>query len=326
MRLLFSLIVIGLLCNPSIALSANIGKVENINVSGQQLLITHSNCQLREPKNSAQKLILVLANCAETQGILNDVSTLIKTIQWAAHENSTLWVVITWQQQAQPYQITSEINQFIIDFAIDEKNTLQANNALPPLLKVNDILLVIPLEKVDIQAFIEHSIGYLPKDVMRDGLPQFGSVRSDWEGSARKHLGYDIYFNHINVLAAANGKVNIVAGGQRAGLYVKLTHSDTVQTVYVHLSQIFVVEGQMVRQGQIIGRIDAAVGNAVEPQLHFELKIENESVDPLPYIKQFYAKNPYLIEQIAKYEAQFESLTQQRKKQVDEYLKNKALP
>ncbi len=323
MRLLFSLLLIGLLCSPPIALSANIGKLENINMSGQQLLITHNNCQLREPKSSAQKLILILANCTATQGILNDVSSSIKAIQWAAHENSTLWIVITWQQQAQPYQITSEINQFIVNFETDEKNTLQASYALPPLLKVNNVLLTIPLEKVDIQAFIEHSIGYLPKDVMRDGLPQFGSVRSDWEGSARKHLGYDIYFNHINVLAAANAKVNIVAGGQRAGLYVKLTHSDTVQTVYVHLSQIFVIEGQIVQQGQIIGRIDEAVGNAVEPQLHFELKVENESVDPLPYIKQFYTQTPSLIEQIEKYEAQFEILTQQRKKQVDEYLKNK---
>jgi murein DD-endopeptidase MepM/ murein hydrolase activator NlpD len=159
----------------------------------------------------------------------------------------------------------------------------------------------IPLENMNIEEFLDRSIGYIPRYLIQDGLPHFGSKRDDWKRQTRKHKGYDIYINHINVIAAADGIVTKVRKTSRAGLYVKLLHPAQVYTLYIHLTRAKVKRGQRVKRGQIIGRIDAASGNAMEPQLHFEIKPYNNSINPLPLIENSYYNNNLIIKKIHDY-------------------------
>lgn len=46
----------------------------------------------------------------------------------------------------------------------------------------NSILFQIPLQDMLIDEFLLRSIGYVPSDFIRDGLPHFGSKRDDWKG------------------------------------------------------------------------------------------------------------------------------------------------
>ena len=81
----------------------------------------------------------------------------------------------------------------------------------------------------------------MPRDVVRDGLPHFGSLRDDWQGQgkARKHLGYDIYVDNSNVLAMADGVVTRVSGGNLARItsynvcYTKLLRAGLTRLAYV---------------------------------------------------------------------------------------------
>lgn len=95
-------------------------------------------------------------------------------------------------------------------------------------------------------------------------------------------------------------------------MYVKLHHGDEIYTVYVHLRSVAVKERQIVKQGDVLGMIDGAAGNAVTPQLHFEIKIDDISVDPLPFIETFYRKDTQLIDKINRYKEQLRTLEQQR--------------
>jgi murein DD-endopeptidase MepM/ murein hydrolase activator NlpD len=131
---------------------------------------------------------------------------------------------------------------------------------------------------------IDRSLAYTPQDVVRDGLPYFGSVRDDWMGTPRPHKGLDIYVDKVPVQAAAKGIITGVGFGERAGGWAKIDHGNGVETVYVHVSRLTVEAGDDVAKGQRIATVDGAVGNAVEPQLHFELRLDGESVDPVPYI------------------------------------------
>ena len=52
------------------------------------------------------------------------------------------------------------------------------------------------------------------------------------------------------------------------------------------LSEILVEEGQTVTKGQVIGK-SGETGRATGPHLHYEVKMDNEFVDPLDYISDF---------------------------------------
>lgn len=102
------------------------------------------------------------------------------------------------------------------------------------------------------------------------------------------------------VVAAADGKVTIAGidpeNTNRAyGNMIRITHVGGVSTLYAHLSQILVSEGDTVSAGDVIGQI-GSTGSSTGPHLHFELRknstctwdgrvgqIGNCTVDPTPY-------------------------------------------
>jgi hypothetical protein len=149
---------------------------------------------------------------------------------------------------------------------------------------VRGIKLYSPLAALDAERLVDRSLGYTPRDMMRDGLPHFGSTRDDWKDASRPHKGIDIYVDKTFVQAVAKGRVVGVGDGARAGGWVKIDHGKGVETVYVHVSEMRVSAGDNVARCLHIATIDGASGNAVEPQLHFELRLDGESVDPVPYI------------------------------------------
>jgi hypothetical protein len=188
------------------------------------------------------------------------------------------------------------------------------------LFSLSGQIFQIPLKDMLINEFIDKSIGYIPKDIIRDGLPHFGSKRDDWLGKMRIHKGYDIYIDKWDVVAAATGTVAKIGHSQRAGLYVKLHHGAKLYTVYVHIRQALVKTGQTVKAGELIGRIDGAVGNASSPQLHFELKINDNSVDPLPLIEAFHQADSALLTKIIDYKQKLEIASERRDRIVKKFL------
>jgi murein DD-endopeptidase MepM/ murein hydrolase activator NlpD len=74
------------------------------------------------------------------------------------------------------------------------------------------------------------------------------------------------------VLAAYAGQVAIADWLGGYGLTVVLEHAEgTAETLYGHLSELFVKEGEKVKQGDVIGLV-GSTGNSTGPHLHFELR------------------------------------------------------
>jgi len=301
------------------------------------LTIDAPHCTLQQPIPSAKKLILPLADCSTSSGEIEVENNLLTKIHWAQHDPQTVWIVAAFSNEYQ-FNLISSVNPYIIclptcetpkDQSLTlEKASTDSKKQLLNLAEDMEMLFLfhglsfrIPLENMLIDEFLDRSIGYTPKDVIRDGLPHFGSRRDDWKGKPRLHEGYDIYADNINVLASVAGTVVKIGKSYNAGLYVKLQHPSDLYTVYVHLNQATVQEGQSVVMGEIIGKIKGSSGNAVEPQLHFELKVEDEGIDPLPLIEDFYKNNHLIIQKISKYKELLLVKVQERDQKVQKLLK-----
>ena len=104
-------------------------------------------------------------------------------------------------------------------------------------------------------------------------------------GSWLMHAGKDLAAPEgTPVVASLSGRVVMsgLAGGY--GLAVEIEHdSPRRRTLYGHLSELYVKEGQRVKQGEVIGRV-GSTGLSTGPHLHFELRVPQDggwvAVDP----------------------------------------------
>lgn len=88
------------------------------------------------------------------------------------------------------------------------------------------------------------------------------------------------------VIAPANGYIRLVGtvdqGFRLHGNMIGLDHGQGVVSVYLHLSQIYVKEGDFVTAGQTIGAI-GATGAVTGPHLHWGLYVNGEAIDPVAW-------------------------------------------
>lgn len=101
------------------------------------------------------------------------------------------------------------------------------------------------------------------------------------------HKGIDIAGNTgDDVLVAMDGEVIYAQyndGGY--GNLIMVKHEDNMITYYGHLNGFYVKVGDKVKKGEVIGAI-GNTGFSTGPHLHFELRVNNEPVDPTNYIVQ----------------------------------------
>ena len=84
-------------------------------------------------------------------------------------------------------------------------------------------------------------------------------------------------------MAGASGKV-IFAGWQNGyGQLVVVDHGGGLTTRYGHLSHTDVIEGQAVSRAELLGRV-GSTGRSTGPHLHYEVRINEEPVNPLQYL------------------------------------------
>ncbi|MDW7659657.1 MAG: peptidoglycan DD-metalloendopeptidase family protein [Bacillota bacterium] len=109
----------------------------------------------------------------------------------------------------------------------------------------------------------------------------------------RMHTGVDLGGKYGNpIVAAASGTVLLVVnpregsntGGSGYGNYIVISHGDGLSTLYAHLKNTLVKTGQSVKAGDKIATC-GSTGASTGPHLHFEVRVNGNPVNPLPYIR-----------------------------------------
>ena len=100
------------------------------------------------------------------------------------------------------------------------------------------------------------------------------------------HPGLDFTaWSGAPVGAAAPGRVVFAAYDPSGyGNLVEVAHGAGVVSMYAHMSSVSVRVGQRVATGTRVGRV-GATGEATGPHLHFEVRVRDAAVDPLPSLR-----------------------------------------
>lgn len=110
------------------------------------------------------------------------------------------------------------------------------------------------------------------------------------DGDWRYHSGIDVSMSGAygkNIVATRAGTVILSSleseSGTGYGNYIIIDHGDGYTSLYGHCSALLVSQGQHVSRGQIIARV-GSTGWSTGPHLHFEVRYNGETVDPLDYV------------------------------------------
>lgn len=126
---------------------------------------------------------------------------------------------------------------------------------------------------------------------MPEMAPLFGKMTSGFghrrwrrSGHSENHQGVDIAVPRgTPVYAPAEGVVTHAAWKGDYGNMVELDHGTGYTTRFGHLSQMDVEVGDRVMKGQIIGEV-GSTGRSTGPHLHYEVRFQGTSVDPIDYL------------------------------------------
>lgn len=161
---------------------------------------------------------------------------------------------------------------------------LDANDLRSQAIDVGQVLFVPGgrLNETELRIILGELFAWPTRGTFTSG---FGMRADPFTGLPRFHNGIDMA-NAIGtpIRAAASGRVvHIESQIGNYGRFVIVRHPDGFQTLYAHLNDFSVRNGQYVDRGQILGRM-GNTGRSTGPHLHFSVIHNGTFVDPLRYL------------------------------------------
>jgi len=135
---------------------------------------------------------------------------------------------------------------------------------------------IMPMTQAELKLRLGKLIGRhldftFPLSVPAPITSMFGWRIHPISGNPRFHRGIDFGAPlGTPIVAAKAGRVEVADFMDGYGLTVILRHPTTQQTLYGHMSQVFVKPGEVVKKGQLLGLV-GSTGNSTGPHLHFEV-------------------------------------------------------
>jgi murein DD-endopeptidase MepM/ murein hydrolase activator NlpD len=134
---------------------------------------------------------------------------------------------------------------------------------------------------------MSYNISYTPL-----GLPFHGSITSTFGARENPFGGSDLETHKgLDIKGPMGGQVKAMAkgevefAGQKSGFgnCIILKHGNGFETLYGHLSKIFVRVGQQINIGQQIGAI-GSTGRSTGPHLHYEVHRYGQKINPQSFL------------------------------------------
>jgi len=160
------------------------------------------------------------------------------------------------------YQRNNSLDSLMIEFDSLKTNYINLNKA------IDNLPLNTPLKTIIID-------------------DKYGYRRDPFTKKRRFHNGVDLNGNSKDtVYATGIGVIKKSSWNMGYGRCVVIEHKDKFQTLYAHLSKIFVVVGDSVKINDPIGRI-GSTGRTTGSHLHYEIIRNGKTLNPCGFLELF---------------------------------------
>ena len=145
--------------------------------------------------------------------------------------------------------------------------------------KLEEVISAVSIMDIDVNELLSKNIDIIVP-VKGTITSRYGVREQIFDNVNPYHTGIDIANkNNTEILSATEG---VVVKTEKMNKYYGNNieiEKNGVKFKYAHLNKIQVKEGDIVKQGEIIGLM-GSTGMSTGPHLHFEIKINNRTVDP----------------------------------------------
>lgn len=188
-------------------------------------------------------------------------------------------------------KLTESIKVSLADFSLGEvvkapdlsESGFSNNVALSNIRKNDNPILNKAMVSLTLRPYFANAFSY-PLSKIETGGFSFGKFISFTKYKIQ-HLGVDLRASKdTNILAINDGKVVLTANLSNYGKTIIVDHGFNIFSLYLHLDEFKVTEGEMVKRGQRIG-LSGDTGYATAPHLHFSMRVGNSRIDPIEFIK-----------------------------------------
>lgn len=122
--------------------------------------------------------------------------------------------------------------------------------------------------------------------------PSYTRISSEYGNRMHPILGVQKFHNGLDmaapggspILAAYDGKVVAADYSSSMGNYVMIDHGDSLYTIYMHASALYVSKGAEVSKGDKIAAV-GSTGRSTGNHLHFSVRLNGSYVNPWNYLK-----------------------------------------
>jgi murein DD-endopeptidase MepM/ murein hydrolase activator NlpD len=170
---------------------------------------------------------------------------------------------------------------------VETITSLSFNSLRPPLYPIQEgMKLIVPGgTKPYVPRRVTSYSGPIPQGARGTGAfvwPVLGKITQwYWWGHRAIDIGAP---TGSAVLASDGGYVAFVGWTDIGyGYLIILDHANGYSSYYAHLSQMYVMVGQQVERGQVIGAV-GSTGNSTGPHLHLEIRYNGVEQNPLVYL------------------------------------------
>lgn len=162
-----------------------------------------------------------------------------------------------------------------------EEKGYTPSNIVENISTKEGVLIWQVLEKYTLESYFDRPFLYPLDSVINVGA--FGNIRKKGDVTLR-HLGVDLdAVVGTPVYAVNDGVVSFVNELTVYGKMIIIDHGLGIYSLYLHLEEFKVAEGDKINRGEVIG-LSGSTGYSLGPHLHFSIKAKGASVDPLRFI------------------------------------------